>query len=383
MVRHIRRAMERHAVATRRTLLIGAILGMAVTLAVVLWSPARHANLYVIDETGAMNYGLATNHDEVSRVVAADMPPFTVTGPDGQPVVQDNSRSTVLLWQAAQRVRGKHLDHLIQQIGDCVSFGAANAVRYLLVGQIDRQPGVSEFRDPFPPYIYGISRVQIGGGRVGNSDGSIGAWAAKGVQQYGIVASDDPGVPPYSGTVARQWGRQGPPRELIELGKRRLVKTVANVKTADDVRDAICNGYPVTIASDFGSKRMIPQDGRIVAKRDGTRWMHQMCVIAYDGSGQQPYFYVLNNWEPSMHPAPLNGEPPGGFWIEATTMQYIAAQGDSWAFSNFDGFPAQDIDPAFNIFSRTEAQAEQPTRVAVRSFGGSRRGVRCDGCLWR
>lgn len=372
MVKRIRRAMTRHAKALRVGLLFGAILGMAVTLAVVFWSPARHANRFVIDETGAMNFGLATNHDVVARAVSAELPPFELTGPDGFPVVQDNSRSTVLLWKAAQRVTGGHLPHLIQEIGDCVSFGAANAVRYLLAVQIDRDPGSGGFHDPFPPYIYGISRVQIGGGRVGNSDGSIGAWAAKGVQEYGIVATDDPGVPQYSGSVARQWGRQGPPRELIAIGKQRLVRTVANVKTAAEVRDAICNGYPVTIASDFGSKRMIPQDGRIVAKRDGTRWMHQMCVIGYDGSGQQPYFYVINSWEPSMHPAPLNGEPPGGFWIEESTMNYIVAQGDSWAFSNFDGFPSRDIDPAFNIFSRTAPKPAKPTRVAVRSFGGSK-----------
>lgn len=351
MSRRNRQNQERHTAISRRALLLGAASTGLAGAAAYLLSRPRHANLFVIDETGAENYGLATNHDEIARVIAADLPPFEVTGPDGLPVVRDNSRSTVLLWQAAQRVNGGHLPHLIQEIGDCVSFGAANAVRYLLLVQIDRDPGASEFRDPFPPYIYGISRVQIGGGRVGNSDGSIGAWAAKGVQEYGIVASNDPGVPAYSGSIARQWGRQGPPRDLIALGKQRLVRTVANVKTAAEVRDAICNGYPVTIASDFGSKRMIPQDGRIVAKRDGTRWMHQMCVIGYDGSGAKPYWYVLNSWEPSMHPAPLNNEPPGGFWIEESTMQYIAAQGDSWAFSQFDGFPARDIDPAFNIFS--------------------------------
>lgn len=353
MARRNRQGQERHAAITRRAMLLGAASGGVAALSAYLLTRSRREHLFVIDETGAENYGLVTNHDDFARVVAADLPPFEVTGPDGLPIIKDNSRATALLWQAAQRVCGGHLPHLIQEIGDCVSFGAANAVRYLLLVQIDRDPLSGGFHNPFPPYIYGISRVQIGGGRVGNSDGSTGAWAAKGVQEYGIVADDDPGVPAYSGNVARQWGRQGPPRDLIALGKQRLVRTVANVKTADEVRDAVCNGYPVTIASNFGSKRMIPQDGRIVAKQDGTRWMHQMCVIAYDGSGQQPYFYVINSWDTSMHPAPLNGEPQGGFWVERSTMQYIASQGDSWAFSQFDGFPARDIDPAFNIFSQS------------------------------
>ena len=37
-----------------------------------------------------------------------------------------------------------------------------------------------------PEVIYGGSRVEIGGGRI-RGDGSIGAWAARWVRDYGVV----------------------------------------------------------------------------------------------------------------------------------------------------------------------------------------------------
>ena len=70
--------------------------------------------------------------------------------------------------------------------------------------------------------------------------------------------------------------------------------------------------------------------------------MHQMCVDAYDGSSPSGarYFHVQNSWGPNAHPKPIDGSPPGGFWVTEAEIEYITAQGDSWAFSDFEGFPA-------------------------------------------
>jgi len=44
-----------------------------------------------------------------------------------------------------------------------------------------------------------------------------------------------------------------------------------------------------------------------------------------------------------LPPAGGYGEPPGGFWINEADMDIIAKQGDSFAFSQFQGFPAQKM----------------------------------------
>lgn len=269
------------------------------------------------------------------------MRPFQIVGAAPG---EDNTAKNVRLWDSAVAVLGKHIPNYAQETGDCVSFGAKNAVNYLLVTQMKTGPPGLEFHEAHPPWIYGGSRVTIGRGQLGHGAGSVGAWAAEFVQKYGVLRADLDGVPAYSGKLADQWGRSGPPKDLFPKAVDFKVHTVAPVRNASEARDALCNGYPVTIASDWGSKDMRPTDGRIVARRNDN-WPHQMCLIAYDGkTGSEPYFYVLNSWGPNAHPQPLQGEPPGGFWIRSKDVDYITRAGDSFAFSNFDGFPARELD---------------------------------------
>ena len=273
------------------------------------------------------------------------LPPFEIRGD------RDHARDTVLLWNAVRKANGGvDLANIRQQIGDCVSWGWSRAISYLDAVRLARNGG--EFRRAYPPYIYGISRVQIGGGRL-SGDGSLGAWAAAGVQRYGVVAEGTEGVPAYSGSVAREWGRNGPPTELIRRAKHSLVGSAALVKTAGEMRDAICNGYTVPICSGFGTKTIVVRDGRRVAKWDDS-WAHCMVLTAYDGGTSAPngpYFYCENSWGPGAHPEPLNGEPRGGFWIHWDDVQRIAGQGDSYAVSQFAGFPARELD--FDLFAFT------------------------------
>lgn len=271
------------------------------------------------------------------------MPRFQISGDDGQ----DNETKNVRLWTFSQAVLdGQHIPNIAQQTGDCVSFAAANAVMYLQAKQLALDRRHEQFRPIFPPHIYGGSRVTIGKGQIRGA-GSVGAWAAEWVREAGVLRSDIPGVPAYSGRIADEWGRRGVPAEFIEASKPYKIETVALVRTAKQARDAICNGYPVTIASDFGTKTIKPVDGRMVATWNG-RWLHAMCLIAYDGSGKEPLFYCLNSWGPNAHPKPLQGEPPGGFWIRFNDVERIVRQGDSFAYSDFTGFPAKEID--FTVF---------------------------------
>jgi hypothetical protein len=298
---------------------------------------------------------------EETREIAASMPPLRIAGD------RDNSGRNVRLWEFARLANsGAHLPNTPQEVGDCVSWGAANAVNYLQAIQIYFEGKTHQFRKIFPPYIYGTSRVQIGKGRI-RGDGSVGAWAAKAVKEFGVLPVDAEGVPEYSGKVARDWGRNGPPQKFLTEGKKHLVQDVAQVESAAQMRDAICNGYPVTIASNFGTKTISQRDGRQVAKWNGS-WAHQMCVIGYDGTGSQAYFYVLNSWGPNAHPKPLQDEPPGGFWITFEDADRIARQDDSWAFSSFAGFPRNDeID--FNVFGTQQGLLQTPDAQALNQEG--------------
>lgn len=288
---------------------------------------------------------------EETQLLIAQMPPFQIDG-----VKRDNSQANVRLWEYAEEIGVDPATFLFrQEIGDCVSFGWSNGTNFLQCVQIALGQQ-AEFRPSFQPYIYGTSRVQIGEGRLGNSDGSVGAWAAKAVQQYGILAADDEGVPKYAGSIAKQWGRTGPPKQFISIAQETLIKTVSPVQSAADVRDSICNGYPVPICSNAGFGSINKSHDRQVG-RWTTSWGHCMCLTAYDGSedgrkagGGEPVYYCQNSWGPNAHPKPLQGEPAGGFWIRESDVEKIVQQGDSYAISSFVGFPSQDLD--FRIFSK-------------------------------
>ena len=236
-----------------------------------------------------------------------------------------------------------------------MSWGWSNGCTYALAQNPD-----ARLERVFPPAIYGFARVDIGGGKL-DGDGAIGAWAAEAVSDLGVVSERGPprGLPRYSGRLAKQWGDSpGPPREVREEARRHRVR-VQKVSSASDVMDAICNGYPVPICSSFGTKSIRERWGRQVAAWDDS-WMHCMCVIAYDGrtARGQRLFYILNSWGPDAHPTPLQGEPPGGFWVTWDDMDRIARMGDSFAVSGFDGFNVNDLD--FRVFGEDPDRFPDP-----------------------
>lgn len=295
---------------------------------------------------------------EEAAPIVAEMPPFEITDEEGRAVKQDNRLANVRLWKYVLDARGEHLANVPQQVGDCVSWGAANVANYLQYVQIS-QGKQAVFRPAFPPYIYGTARHQVGKDRL-RGDGCVGAWAAKAVTQYGALAADEEGVPAYSGAIARQWGASGPPAQFVDAGSKTLIRATSPIRTAEECRDAICNGYPVTIASNWGGLMKPPTiDGRLVNRRV-TTWNHQMCVIGYDGeTGSRAYFYVLNSWGAAAHGTPPDNAPPGGFWISAAELESIVKQGDSFAFSNFDGFQSRDL---FNVWGKQPDQANARQR---------------------
>jgi hypothetical protein len=274
---------------------------------------------------------------------------------------QSSEGAQVFLWDFVKQINsGKHFPTFRQETGDCVSMGASNAINYLQAVQIAKGEIGLQFHHAFQPYIYGISRTksECGNGRLGRGAGSVGGWAAKGLKLYGALASDHEGVPNYSGKLADRWGYKGVPEQFVDVATEFKVQSYAKVTTYEQARDAISNGYPVTVASNQGFK-MKPREyqGKHWGVPSGS-WAHQMCFIGVDDkaespNGKQGGLYILNSWGAKAHGTPLSGEPPGGFWVDRNTVNRMLGQNDSYAFSSFDGFPAQELD--FRVFGTNKA----------------------------
>ncbi len=292
-------------------------------------------------------------HDKVLLAEAfASLPPeakqpFRIVGKEfAGPHMYPMGVRRMMLFEVAQLALGQYPSVYFQKRGDCVSFATKNATEYLAAFQIAN--GIrSAWKVLFAPYFYGISRHQIGRDSIGRSDGSIGAWAAQGACEYGVLSSDAPGCPEYDANVAGQWGMSGPPSNFIQIGKEHLVGAVAPIRTWEEAITALCNGYPVSVCSNVGYDMKQRSDGFM---HYSTTWQHAMALTGIDdgGDGVEPHACIQNSWGDAF------GEirdfrnknlvwPKGTIRVRKGDLERMLSQEDSWSFSGLNGFEAQQL----------------------------------------
>lgn len=280
------------------------------------------------------------------ELIVSSLPIPLIT--DVYPPIKDSGRGKVrILSDYVKQIHGSFIAQ-IQAIGDCVSFGAAHGVDHTYAFEIvvkkERESwlGITSTED-----IYGGSRVQIGNGQLGYGDGSIGSWAAKYISQYGTLLRakyDHDDLTRYNSTRAKNWGNpgKGVPQYLWDIARKTPIKTTSLVRNYEEARDAIYNGYAVTVASNVGFRQTRDKDGFLT--RSGT-WYHQMCFIGVDDAFKRPGLLCLNSWPYSWVSGPTRWDiPPGSFWVDASTATSMLSQGDSFALSDRVGFPAKKLD---------------------------------------
>ena len=257
-----------------------------------------------------------------------------------KPIQESGRGKVVLLHKVVEQMLG-YFPIELQEIGDCVSHGFGGAIDTLTIVQIAVRNLPQSFAGlTATEWIYGTSRVLQGGGRLGNEDGSLGAWAQAAVKQHGTLlrkAYGDIDLTNYSGATAKDWGNTGLPTHLEEQADEHPVQTTALVTSYEEVRDAIANGFPVAICSTQGFSDV--RDDMGFAKAQG-KWPHCMYLVSLDDTGERPGALCINSWGKDWISGPKrHGQPDGSFWIDADIVDSIVKQGDSWALSNFKGYP--------------------------------------------
>lgn len=227
-----------------------------------------------------------------------------------------------------------------QTVGDCVSHATRNACDISRAVEID----VKKDREA---WIAKGATEAIYGARGHGGEGMSCARAAEFVSKYGgiLVRKNYPGVinlSKYDGRLGAKWGGRGLPDSVLDLANDYQIKTVSLIRTVEEARDALANGYGLSVCSNYGfsSKR----DNKGFAKPQGS-WAHAMAWIACDDTGSEPAFLVQNSWgkwNSGGHPewGPI---PDGSFLITADVAQGMLNGRAAYAFSDFDGFPLQKL----------------------------------------
>lgn len=292
-----------------------------------------------------LEFGWINNPEAVTATL--ERMPRAILADHNQAIAGTGEGKVALLYEAVRQLHGSFPINN-QTVGDCVSMGAAGCAQVLMATDIVLRGDREEWMGLVATEpIYAGSRVEVGGGQLGNSDGSVGAWAAKWMTDWGIIVRGKYGMidlTEYSGQRAREWGRRGVgcPDELEPIAREHPIKTASKCTSYEQARDAIVNGYPVSVASMVGFNDRRDSDGFL--RRSGS-WAHQMYFAGVDDDYKRPGLLCVNSWGLSWVSGPTrHNQPEGSFWVDADTCDSMLGQGDSFAYSGFEGFPAQSLD---------------------------------------
>jgi hypothetical protein len=280
----------------------------------------------------------------IETVLARSQTP--VFAASAAPIRDTGKGKTVILIDALRKVFPQWVPHL-QTIGDCVSHGFALCVDILAAVEILSGEPEEWQGQTATEAVYALSRVEVGGGQLGNGDGSVGAWAADAVQRYGTLRRTRYGsvdLTTYSGERAKQWGRPraGLPDELELIAREHPVQATSLVTSYEQARDAIANGYPVAVCSNQGFTDQRDAEG--FARPSGS-WGHCMAFVGVDDT-TRPGLLCQNSWGPDWISGPKwHGQPDGSFWVDASVCEKMLSRNpDSFAMSGFRGYPSQRLD---------------------------------------
>ena len=225
-------------------------------------------------------------------------------------------------------------------IGSCVSAAASLIVNTLMVTEIaNGEREVLKGWTSVEPLYYG-ARIVIGGNRI-RGDGALVAHQIKYINEYGTLLKQKYGaidLTEYSVDRCRKWGTgSGFPKTLEDISKDHTVSIFSRVKSYEEVRDSIVNGYPVEIGSSYGFASETDEDG--FCKQD-TTWQHALSVIAVDDDSKRKGCMISNTWPLSwlkIRKRKLN-QPDGCFWVDAETIDRMMKNGDGWSIGGFNGY---------------------------------------------
>lgn len=151
----------------------------------------------------------------------------------------------------------------------------------------------------------------------------------------------------YSARNAGRYGSSSPPESWLAVGRDHLVRTSTVLRSYDEVRDMLANGYGI---SSCGSEGFSDQrDANGVSRRSGS-WAHAMAYLACDDRPEiirlykEPLVLVQNSWGNwNEGPRKIYGTniniPVGAFWARWSDIR----NRDMIAFSSVSGWPRKRL----------------------------------------
>jgi len=226
-----------------------------------------------------------------------------------------------------------------QTTGDCVSHATRNAIDITRSVEIDIKGDREQF----------VSRGATEGiyqSRGHRGQGMSCSSAARYVyEEGGILLRKDYGkvdLSKYDSEIGAD--HEIPDSIYRDEAQKHQVKTISSVRTVQEAKDALANGYSLSVCSGHGFSSKRDKNG-IAKKSSG--WNHAMTWIACDDTHdvhKESLFLIQNSWGVWNSGPKRLGQPDGSFWIRERDARDMLSGGGAWVFSDVSGFPAKNID---------------------------------------
>jgi hypothetical protein len=228
-----------------------------------------------------------------------------------------------------------------QTTGDCVSHSTRNAV------DLSRAVEIAVKGEKEGWHCRGATEA-IYGARGHSGQGMSCSRAATFVSKNGgiLLRKNYPGVADfsqYNGSMGAKWGGRGLPDKVIDEAEKHQVTTVSLVRSVEEARDALANGYGISVCSGYGFSNS--RDSKGIARKSGS-WAHAMAWIACDDTHErfkETLFLVQNSWGKWNSGPKVHDQPDGSFWIREKDAAGMLSGKGAYAFSNVNGFPPQKL----------------------------------------
>lgn len=225
-----------------------------------------------------------------------------------------------------------------QTTGDCVSHATRNAIDITRAVEIDIKGDLESFEARGATEGIYQSRGHKG-------QGMTCSGAARYVNQNGGILIrkkyDQIDLSVYNSDIGAN--HKIPFDVYVKEAMKHQVKTISMITTVQEARDALANGYGLSVCSGYGFSSTRDKNG--IAARSGG-WGHAMAWIACDDTRtrfNELLFLVQNSWGKWNSGPRVHDQPEGSFWIREADARGMLAEQGSWVFSDVNGFPPREL----------------------------------------
>lgn len=238
-------------------------------------------------------------------------------------------------------------------VHNCVGAGGGNALMTLICVQASLGNSVPVL----PFWLFDYGRCRYNEGDRGQGEGAMGSSFADTIVKEGVLDANEAGLPKFdtsdgftlTSKIEMTWS-DGASSTVTKWGTAAAqypLGSVTPVKSSQDIKALVLNGYPGSFACDNyignASVQGSGADAALVGYWDGNGGHQQYFMAYWEHLTLGPLYGIGNNWAGNTYVADPGGLPLCTCWVKEAKVDSAIKNlhSEVYGFGNLKWFPAQ------------------------------------------